>query len=310
MRLSHYVIQLNEQEEGAFLKSRLSDRKEKGILILSDEIGLEQYKRMTAPFKIRQFYLTGGADIYRESRKIRKGYHLIGSAPSGIIDHIRRSQIDMSFCRTVIARLPSGKEESFLGDVSFIISHMPGLRNLFIIGDRSKCPADNPLLNSAETSIKPYIVKKERDVAKIPENMISAMDELVSKTRSDKEPDKLSEYRKIFKKCVPFGFRGWVVAFLLREYLSRNKSFKLPQLKEGVTLFVSIGKNRKVYPKDLIHLFINTGKVERDHIGEIRILDNYAFISIEKKAAETAIDNLNGINYRGRTLTVNFAKQK
>lgn len=148
-------------------------------------------------------------------------------------------------------------------------------------------------------------------MAKITESMISAMDGLLKKTKADNEPEKLAEYRKVFKKCVPLGFRGWVTAYLLKEYLSKNKSLNtLPVLKEGVTLFVGIGRNRKVFPKDLIHLFINTGKIDRAMIGEIRILDNYAFVSIEKEAADKAISALNGINYRGRNLNVNFAKQK
>ncbi len=310
MRPSYYAIQLNEREERTFLTSRLSDRKERGILVLSDESGLKIYESITNTLKARVLYLTGGANVLRESRKIRKGYHLIGSDTPGIIDQIRRKQIDLSPFRTIIARLPGKNKESFLGDVSFIISHMPGFHQLFIIGDISECSEDHPLLKSAETSVKFNTMEKERHVAKIPENMISAIDELVGKTRNDKEPETLAEYRKYFKKCVPLGFRGWVTAYLLREYLSRDKSFKLPQLTEGATLFIGIGKNRKVYPKDLIHLFINTGKVERSHIGEIRILDNYAFVSIEKASADKAIDNLNGINYRGRSLTVNYAKQK
>lgn len=147
-------------------------------------------------------------------------------------------------------------------------------------------------------------------MAKMNKSLVGAMDELLTKTKGDNDPEKLAEYKKLFKKCVPLGFRGWVTAFLLREYLKKNRIAKMPTLTDGVSLFVGIGKNRKVYPKDLIHLFINTGKIERDSIGDIKILDNYAFVSIEKKVADMAIDNLNGINYRGRSLTVNYAKQK
>ena len=45
-------------------------------------------------------------------------------------------------------------------------------------------------------------------------------------------------------------------------------------------------------------------------IGDIKILDNYSFITLSSQASETAIDNLDGIDYRGRKLTVNFAKKK
>jgi hypothetical protein len=310
MKQSRYFIQLSEQEEKTFFLSRLKEDGKKGILVLSDETVLENYKEVSQTVNIKQLYLINNGDLLKESRKFKKGYTLIGSGTVSIIDHLRRSQIDLTSFGTLITRLPEKADQSYLSDISFIMSHMMNLRRLFIIGNPSPELIDHPLIQTALIPKKSALLKKERDVAKIPENMITAMDELVRKTKAVNEPEKLTEYRKIFKKCVPFGFRGWVTAFLLKEYLSKDKSLKMPQLKEGVTLFIGIGKNRKVYPKDLIHLFINTGKIERNHIGEIRILDNYAFVSIETKAAAKAIENLNGINYRGRSLTVNYAKQK
>jgi hypothetical protein len=83
-----------------------------------------------------------------------------------------------------------------------------------------------------------------------------------------------------------------------------------PIITDGVSIFMSIGRNRKIFPKDLIHLLINTGKVDRQDIGDIKILDNYSFIVISRSAADNAIDNLDGIDYRGRRLTVNMAKKR
>ncbi|MDC7219727.1 MAG: DbpA RNA binding domain-containing protein [Spirochaetales bacterium] len=310
MRQSRFFIQLSEEEENAFFLSCLNNRKVRGILVLSDETVLSRYREVSRSVNIKQLYLINHGDLLKESRKISRGYPLIGAITDSIIDQIRRSQIDLSQFDTVIAPLNGKDDESHLNDVSFIISHMLNTQSIFIIGSQALEVPDHPLIKTSAVLKKSAILDKENHVAKIPENMINAMDELVKKTRSDNEPEKLSEYRKVFKKCVPFGFRGWVTAFLLKEYLSKDKSLKMPQLKNGITLFIGIGKNRKVYPKDLIHLFINTGKIERGHIGEIRILDNYAFVTIEKKSADRAIENLNGINYRGRNLTVNYAKQK
>ena len=64
----------------------------------------------------------------------------------------------------------------------------------------------------------------------------------------------------------------------------------------GTTLFISVGKNRRVYPRDLIQLFVGTGKISREDIGEIKVLDSYSFITIKEASAATAIDNLDGIN--------------
>ncbi len=141
-----------------------------------------------------------------------------------------------------------------------------------------------------------------------PEDLLPVVENLIKRVKENEDPDTLNAYRKAFKKTVPFAMRSWLSAYFLKEYASRKTTRTTVQ--DGVSLFVSIGRNRKVYPKDLIHLFVNTGKVDRNMIGDIKILDNYSFISVSSQATETAIDNLDGIDYRGRKLTVNFAKKK
>jgi ATP-dependent RNA helicase DeaD len=135
------------------------------------------------------------------------------------------------------------------------------------------------------------------------------IENLIDKVRNQEDPDVLKAYKKAFKKQVPFALRSWVVAYMLKE-MGNKRGGNRKTIADGMSIFVSIGRNRKVFPKDLVHLFVNTGKVSRDNIGDIKILDNYSFISISRSAAESAIDNLDGIDFRGRKLTVNFAKKK
>lgn len=140
------------------------------------------------------------------------------------------------------------------------------------------------------------------------DSMISAIDALQKKVREDADPDDLKVYKKIFKKTVPLHLRSWMTAYLLKQAVDSSKPRR--KITDGTTLFVSVGKNRRVYPRDLIQLFVGTGKINRDDIGEIKVLDSYSFISVKEASAATAIDNLDGINYRGRNLVVNFAKKK
>ncbi len=140
-----------------------------------------------------------------------------------------------------------------------------------------------------------------------PEDLLPAVENLLKRVKENEDPDILNAYRKAFKKTVPYSMRSWVSAYMLKEFASKKTG---RTVQNGVSLFVSIGRNRKVYPKDLIHLFVNTGKVDRSMIGDIKILDNYSFITLNSQATETAIDNLDGIDFRGRKLTVNFAKKK
>lgn len=139
------------------------------------------------------------------------------------------------------------------------------------------------------------------------DSLLSAIDALQKKVREDTDPDDLKVYKKIFKKTVPMHLRSWTTAYLLKQAVESKSRTKFT---DGTSLFVSVGKNRRVYPRDLIQLFIGTGKLDRNDIGEIKVLDSYSFITIKEESAPKAIDNLDGINYRGRNLVVNFAKKK
>jgi len=50
--------------------------------------------------------------------------------------------------------------------------------------------------------------------------------------------------------------------------------------------------------------------VPREDIGIIRILDNYSFVQVRDVKADEIIATLTGHKFRGRTLTVNYAKPK
>ncbi len=75
-------------------------------------------------------------------------------------------------------------------------------------------------------------------------------------------------------------------------------------------VFVSIGRNRRVFPRDLVGLFINIAGIEKERIGDIRVLANYSFVQLFKEDAEKAISALNGHMYRGRPLSVSYSKQR
>ncbi|AFG38095.1 DbpA RNA binding domain-containing protein [Spirochaeta africana] len=76
------------------------------------------------------------------------------------------------------------------------------------------------------------------------------------------------------------------------------------------TIFISIGKNRRVFPRDLIGLFSSVDGVDPEKIGDIRILDNYSFVTVDPSIAPGLITALHNSDYRGRKLTVNFARKK
>jgi hypothetical protein len=80
--------------------------------------------------------------------------------------------------------------------------------------------------------------------------------------------------------------------------------------EESKRLFISIGRNRRLFPREILGLMISTAQVEREDIGSIRILDSYSFVQVRDTVADRIIEALNGAMFRGRTLTVNYAHTK
>ena len=80
--------------------------------------------------------------------------------------------------------------------------------------------------------------------------------------------------------------------------------------EESKRLFISIGKNRRLFPREIITLLISKTSTAREDIGSIRILDNYSFVQVRDTKADEIIEKLTGHKFRGRTLSVNYAKPK
>ncbi|MCR4743181.1 MAG: DbpA RNA binding domain-containing protein [Treponema sp.] len=84
---------------------------------------------------------------------------------------------------------------------------------------------------------------------------------------------------------------------------------EIPEDK-ATSIFVSIGKNRRVFPRDLVGILISIAGLDRERIGDIKVLANYSFVQLYTEDAPLAIEKLNGYEYRGRKLAVSYSRQK
>lgn len=80
--------------------------------------------------------------------------------------------------------------------------------------------------------------------------------------------------------------------------------------ENATSIFISIGKNRRVFPRDLVGILIAIAGIDRERIGDIKVLANYSFVQLYTEDAQSAIDKLNGYDYRGRKLAVSYSRQK
>ncbi len=76
------------------------------------------------------------------------------------------------------------------------------------------------------------------------------------------------------------------------------------------TIFISVGRSRGVFPRDLVGLLVSVAGFDRSRIGEIRVLSNYSFVQLFAEDCEKAIKALDGCDYRGRKLSVSFSHKK
>ncbi|MDR0586371.1 MAG: DbpA RNA binding domain-containing protein [Treponema sp.] len=178
------------------------------------------------------------------------------------------------------------------------------------------------------------------------ESLVRRIHSLLDEIQTEAEPQLLNQYRSVFRKEVSFFRRSYLAAYLLllaeqgktfkrrrdsrwaednrenfrgevsgkggarrEDFRSQEEAHFLPE-EDAARLFVSIGRNRKVFPREIIGLLNTKARITRDDIGGIRILDNYSFVQVRNAVADAVIKALNGQNFRGRTLTVNYARIK
>jgi hypothetical protein len=163
--------------------------------------------------------------------------------------------------------------------------------------------------------------------------------EILDKLRDCPDISLLHEYQKLYKKEISIFRRSWAAAWLFMYYdkketpgpgsaetspswqskkVSYNAEERAPVSEsvpvipeeESKRLFISIGKNRRLFPREIITLIMTKTQTPREDIGIIRILDNYSFVQVRDIRADEIIEALNGVKFRGRTLAVNFAKAK
>jgi hypothetical protein len=158
-------------------------------------------------------------------------------------------------------------------------------------------------------------------------NIISLV---MEKIKTETDSRLLDEYQSLFKKEVSILNRSRAAAYLLMlcdnpKTLRGLETDRVINLKddtqsdsrhntlkdeESVQLFFNAGRNRRVFLREVLGLINAKTAVPREDIGAIRILENYSFLQVREGTADKIIEALNGVNFRGRPLKVNYAKPR
>jgi ATP-dependent RNA helicase DeaD len=74
-------------------------------------------------------------------------------------------------------------------------------------------------------------------------------------------------------------------------------------------VYVNVGRREGVRPSDIEQLFAERAQIEKSSILAIRVRDRATFVSLKKEDVEPAVTRLHGIEYRGRNLVVERARE-
>lgn len=81
-------------------------------------------------------------------------------------------------------------------------------------------------------------------------------------------------------------------------------------LNDYIELYINIGKDKKVFPKDIVHFIINSMNIKKFQIKNIKIFDKYSFFQVPKEYSEKAIVLLSVKKFRGKKIIVNYSKKQ
>ncbi len=266
----------------------------------------------------------------QEARDLANAPHLVIGTSERIIDHLRRENLDVTGVRTVVIEEPKEEDAAgFNADVLFILSKVARRPQIAAFTPHLHEETEElvsllrrPLVRDRETWMsgtgglrkliqeEHAVRSKDKPSKKLPdpEALNKRIEEIIRRIHEDEAPEDLDYFRRIIRKKVPFFLRGYFAAYLLKN--AGVRAAKSKQSDNYISIFVGVGKNRRVFPRDLIQLFSSVNSVTSEDVGEIKILDNYSFAEITPEKAPQVIEKLNGTEFRGRKLTVNFARRK
>ncbi len=168
---------------------------------------------------------------------------------------------------------------------------------------------------------------------------------LVTELRTQADPDALERCKKIIKQESKFLERSNLLALMVSRYLDEGsktrkerrpkqqaeatpasaasakpaaKREKAPHKEKNVpepglelqSLYVGVGKQQRVFPKDIIGVFVEHAGISRDEIYNVKVMRSYSFLDVPAAKAEAVVQALADVRVKGRELRVNFTRKK
>lgn len=79
---------------------------------------------------------------------------------------------------------------------------------------------------------------------------------------------------------------------------------------EQVDMYINIGKDKKVFPQDLLRFICENSLIKPYQVNNIRIFETYSFFKIPNELQDKVIISLSGKIFRGKNIIVNLGKKQ
>jgi ATP-dependent RNA helicase DeaD len=79
---------------------------------------------------------------------------------------------------------------------------------------------------------------------------------------------------------------------------------------KNVRMFINVGKNQKISPKDVVGAIAGETSIEGKNIGGIDIYDNYTYVEIPEKYSEEVLKIMQKNTIKGNVIKIEPAKPK
>ncbi|MBS2099301.1 DEAD/DEAH box helicase [Carboxylicivirga linearis] len=101
----------------------------------------------------------------------------------------------------------------------------------------------------------------------------------------------------------------------LPEYIRTELAFEevgsyteLPEAPDWTTIYIGSGKKEKVNKIDIVGLFYKKGRLQKDELGRIDVLDHSAFVAVKSGKVKKLLQNLKNEKIKGKKLRMELSK--
>lgn len=171
------------------------------------------------------------------------------------------------------------------------------------------------IMKYTKATIEPYKTPTESDVWEIRSKKI--FQKAVEATRDAK----FGEYLNLAEQLVSEGKLTALelsAALLLMQKETKKAEKKPKETRElskksgaeqGMArLFIGLGSLDKIRPRHIVELISSNTGVSGGEVGAVDIFDKYSFFEIPAEKAQSVIESLNELSYRGRSIFVEIAQ--